>query len=391
MKKNNTTIFLLCLLTLLTFLVIFCACDKKEETTIIDDIICEEYLDIDNIGVDLTTYTFPENIQVLKFEDFVNSTGAVDLVIPESVVDIEMRAFYNSEIVSLTFNSNPRLMDNLKDCLEAFKKCENLKKVVFPAMANVASGMFGGCKNLEEVDFVFFGSVGAGAFRDCEKLQNFDFAKCYTVGDGAFNKIAEVYLPSAQEILANSKSSGYNPFSMSEEEYADRSDQQKFMDIMYSRRNSRPFRENAVLEKITFAEDYTEIEPFMFYKCSSLETVVFEGNKIYRIRNNAFLLCENLKNISFGSYMRIIEEGAFGLCKSLTEIILPEGLTEIQLYAFSGCEKLKELHLPSTASKFGNCGSSEEIGVIASDYTKIIVGENTYWSSYEKRDEHDYI
>ena len=397
MKKFNFRIVILILLALL-LISLLCAC-KDEDTTIVDTLERIEinveplpgdpYRVNDKIGIDLTTYVFPEDKTVIESGEFENSTGKINLVIPESIVAIRPRAFYNSEIVSITFNSNSFLQRNMVNSSAAFMKCENLKKVVFKNYAQIAPKMFMGCRSLETVEGPFFPSIGPSAFYDCESLQNFDFSKCIEIEDLAFNKVREAVLPSAEEIFVNMEKTDYK-CGLSDEEFGKFSLEYKKVYISNQKKNSFPFGYNSELISVTLPEDITVIKAHAFTECISLKTVIFKG-KIEKIEWDAFSNCKSLETIDVGTDLKTIEAFAFWL-SGLVEIDLPEGLIEIQAHAFCDCESLNTLRLPSTVSDIGYAKFSNivEINEIASKNTTIIVGDNPFWAGYPKADEHTY-
>ena len=393
MKKFNFRIVILILLALL-FISLLCAC-KDEDTTIVDPI--ENFIDplpgdlypiSDKIGIDLTTYVFPEDKTVIEANEFENSTGKIDLVIPESIIAIRPGAFYNSEIVSVTFNSNAFLQRNMTDSYYAFKKCENLKKIVFKDYAHIATAMFMGCKNLETVEGPFFPTIGERAFYDCDNLQNFDFSKCIEIGTRAFNKIKIAVLPNAEEIFVNMDKTNFKFDFMSDEQFSKLTPDNKKFFISKYKKNSFPFAYNRELISVTLPEDITVIKDHAFTECVSLSTVNIKGN-LEKIEWEAFSICKSLETIDLGTDLKTIEFGVFWQ-SGLVEIDLPEGLIEIQALAFCDCENLDNLRLPSTVKIFGSNNYTDNKLEIASVNTKIIVGNNPYWASYEKADEHTY-
>ena len=74
----------------------------------------------------------------------------------------------------------------------------------------------------------------------------------------------------------------------------------------------------------------------------------------------SFKGCENLKTVSIGSEVQIINESAFSLCKELEIAVIPDGLSEIGAMAFYNCEKLKNVRIGNGVSEiksktFYNC------------------------------------
>lgn len=86
--------------------------------------------------------------------------------------------------------------------------------------------------------------------------------------------------------------------------------------------------------------------------------VVWEG---------AFSGCENLRTVTLGENVKVLEKGAFEWCSNLAEITLNEGLVEIGEYAFQECG-LTTVTLPSSVKylkneAFRNCAYLQEVNL----------------------------
>ena len=81
----------------------------------------------------------------------------------------------------------------------------------------------------------------------------------------------------------------------------------------------------------------------VFLNCTSLETVVFNGNKVTKIEKRTFKNCESLKTVKLNNNkIEYIAYQAFENCKSLKKINLPSSLRVIGNSAFdsSGLESV---------------------------------------------------
>ncbi|MCH5215760.1 MAG: leucine-rich repeat domain-containing protein, partial [Muribaculaceae bacterium] len=65
------------------------------------------------------------------------------------------------------------------------------------------------------------------------------------------------------------------------------------------------------------------------------------------ISDGAFVGCNNLKSVKFGSSVSYIGGGAFSGCSGLTSITIPNSVTEIGYAAFSGCDNIQHVEFTS--------------------------------------------
>lgn len=108
-----------------------------------------------------------------------------------------------------------------------------------------------------------------------------------------------------------------------------------------------------------------------FLSCENLRNVeLSEG--IATIENSAFLNCKNLSKIHIPGSVKVIGERAFQYCDNLKNVTISQGVTTIQDSAFGWCESLEVLNLPASISKIGDgivydCTALKKINVEASN------------------------
>ena len=149
------------------------------------------------------------------------------------------------------------------------------------------------------------------------------------------------------------------------------------------------FVDGALQAELTTPTTITEIKPYAFYSCTSIERLVITDN-IISIGEQAFMynwklaqivVADGLKSIKDGafrysgitkvSFAQGLEEiGAFAFAQNfdLEEVILPDGVTEIGKAAFFNCPELKRVTLGEgivsiNESVFGGANKLESINI----------------------------
>ena len=125
---------------------------------------------------------------------------------------------------------------------------------------------------------------------------------------------------------------------------------------------------------LIIAAHVTEILPSCFngsgpmnQKNKTIEKVIFEGNNLTTIGDNAFIACNNLKEIHFPDSLESIESNAFNSC-GFEEIKLPNNITNIGAMVFANCSYLKTVDIPSSLTVisyglFSNCKKLQNITI----------------------------
>ena len=108
------------------------------------------------------------------------------------------------------------------------------------------------------------------------------------------------------------------------------------------------FLTNTRIKKVVLPDTIKTIE-YQAFDSSSLEEIVIPESVTY-IGPYAFQLCNNLKNITFPSKIKVIEAATCYGCKNLTQVIVPEGIQSIYTEAFAYCDKLENVKLPDSVT-----------------------------------------
>lgn len=97
------------------------------------------------------------------------------------------------------------------------------------------------------------------------------------------------------------------------------------------------------LDKIELPSTVEYIDCGAFQFCSNVSSVVFKGNKLKTISENAFTHLHKLKELVIPDGVETIETSAFNSCVNLEIISLPESIKNIEELAFKNCPSIKKI------------------------------------------------
>ena len=275
---------------------------------------------------------------------YIKAKPVKDLVIPESVTEINDYAFYGCSIDSIKIE-NPQVCighsvfeqskyltneENWKDgalyagdtlikvkpeaavgsykvqagttiiCGGAFEECNRLLRVELPeGLVAIGAEAFDGCIYLNEINFPSSVTV----------IENFAFANC--------ENLSNVVIPSGIKKL------GAGAFSMCKS-----------------------------LTSIVIPEGITKIERYTFYFCYGLTNVVIP-NTVTSIESYAFCYCEDLQSIVIPDSVTTIEDDAFINCSQLQTVVIGKGLAHVGDMAFDCCESIERVYYKGSKSDWG--------------------------------------
>jgi len=107
------------------------------------------------------------------------------------------------------------------------------------------------------------------------------------------------------------------------------------------------FDSHLSLTEIEIPSNIKVIGKEAFIGCENLrELVLNEG--LEEIGENAFEDCTSLKTLEIPSSVKKIGDMAFYNCESLEEVIIDDGITELQSKTFYGCDSLEGIKLPNS-------------------------------------------
>jgi len=229
------------------------------------------------------------DIAALPRQAFYKSTNVENLILPNTLITIGEKMFYQSKLKSVVISASVETIE-----AAAFNGCSSLATVTFEKGSHLKTigsrydyGAFSGCSTLTSIEIpASVETIEASAFKGCSSLATVTFeqgSNLKTIGGGY------------------SSESYYGAFSGC-----------------------------STLTSIEIPASVETIEASAFKGCSSLATVTFEQGS-------------NLKTIGGGYSSESYYEafyGAFSGCRALTSIEIPASVETIEASAFKGCSSL---------------------------------------------------
>lgn len=301
----------------------------------------------------LTEVILPDSLTSIP--DYLFSDIPLEKVnMPESLVRIGSEAFKNTNITEIEFPENLAWIGSY-----AFQGSD-LKHVVFTdSILIVDVGILSGCESLESVTVPFYrtpvgnwderwsegipsscpyiynnGETGLAYMRTSEGSAGINGYICCGLPEGATD--TEVIIPATHNGLP-------------------------VIGIAAS-----AFRDMTSLVSVSIPDSVISIGDNAFSGCSSLALDELPA-ELQEIGASAFSGCSSLAVSAFPEKLKSIGFSAFWNT-ALTSAILPEGLESIGNNAFVLCESIKEAYIPESVTDvgnniFGNCSALEKITV----------------------------
>ncbi|MBO5702375.1 MAG: leucine-rich repeat protein [Clostridia bacterium] len=344
---------------------------------------------------EIESITIPEGVTKIGTLAFSGCTNLKSIYIPASVTSIAENAFDNCPALeSITVAEANENYSGNGNCLfykktgvlflgckttvipndgsvntiasGAFVAIPGLRELVIPeGVTTVAKGAITGCSDLEKISLsASLSSFELGALKNCPALAEI------TVSDKNETYIAKdnclIHVVNKQLVLGCKTS--IIPADGSVKYVSD-----------YSFSGSG-------ITTIEFPEKVTEIKPYSFENCRSLESFAILNASLLSIGDYAFSGCTKLSSFTLPKYLDTIGKSAFRGCTALTELDLSSAsLESIGESAFRDCTSLVSLKINRdsswgsssvsvSASAFEGCTALREVELNGS-------GRVSFWGS----------
>ena len=277
---------------------------------------------------------------------------AVNLVIPDGVTEIEVKAFRQcKKLESVVFPNSVNYIP--ASCFTGSYFGITLRSVSIPAHVSIGDRAFMFCQSLESVTITKGGEtvappredarIGEEAFSSCFALKRFEFPDgIRSIGNNAF-----LSCPLESAILPDSVTSiGENAFSGAAIKTVKLPAGITFI-------GSRAFLGCTSLKYLELPPVLIDIGADAFSNCNALEHFKLPQGISTIIQRGMFSYCRNLKTVELPGGITAIGETAFEGCSALKEISLPDSIETIGYRAFAACENLEKITLPANLKKIG--------------------------------------
>lgn len=294
------------------------------------------------------TLTLGKNLRTIGESAFCESRYTGSLTIPDSVVEIGERAFYQCENLNGTLTLGRSLRTIGK---EAFYWCAFTGSLTIPeGVAEIADGAFSSLHQFNR-DGMFNGTltlpstlktIGAEAFAYT------DFSGELLIPDGVTSIGANAFAKcdgfgGTLSLPDSVKTVGESAFYLCEG-----------------------------FTGLKLSAGLTKIERYSFAHMYGLKTKVVIPEGVTEIGESAFS-CSYMPSVRLPSTLKKIEKQAFMYAYNLTKITLPDGLETIGDEAFSGCHPRNAVVLPASIKSIGKKAFDRD-GAIYGNLNEIPVG-----------------
>ena len=251
---------------------------------------------------------------------YLNDELVTDLVIPDSVTSIGVKAFYKcSGLTSVTIGNGVTSIG-----VEAFRGCSGLTSITIPDnVTSIGEYAFCGCSGLISVTIGNgVTSIGVEAFRGCSGLTSITIGNgVASIGSWAFSNCSRLTEIHITDLAAWCNING-------------------LCELMeYESNNKKLYLGEKLVTDLVIPDSVTSIGNYAFRGCSGLISVTI-GNGVTSIGVEAFSGCSGLTSVTIGNGVTSIGSCAFSGCNGLTSVTIPNNVASIDVCAFSGCTEL---------------------------------------------------
>ena len=300
----------------------------------------------------LTSIEIPNSVTSIGNYAFRECSGLTSVTIPNSVTSIEETAFYGcSSLIKIMLNSNAIASKSYKSSPSGLKDVfgDQVKEfVIGNDVTSIGDYAFSGYSALSSIEIPkSIISIGNNAFSGCSALTSIEIPNSVTsIGYDAFYGCSGELIVNCN--ISNASSQYQSGFSGS-----------SFSSLIIGNEveviGEYAFYGCSSLNSVTIGNNVKSIGYRAFYGCSSLIKVKLNSNAIV---SKAYSLYSSVKNI-FDSQVKeciigddVTSIGAYVFygCSSLNSVTIGNNVTSIGNYAFCECSGLTSVTIPNSVS-----------------------------------------
>lgn len=232
----------------------------------------------------------PEGVEVIKEFAFATANNIEEVILPNSLKEIEMHAFFSCKIKRISI---PSSVSKIGEGAFSYSQLERV--IISEGIEYLPKSIFYGCGKLESVKLpASLRNIPMEAFYDCYKIKSIDLPNgIRAIGDSAFSgciSLERIYLP---------------------------------LTVMYLGRYT--FQQCRSLKEIVIPEEVIGIPEMCFYDCSDLKKVELP-HTLRCIMRMSFGNCYGFK-ITIPANVDYIDNEAFCQCNDM-QIEVPNKLAD---------------------------------------------------------------
>lgn len=134
-----------------------------------------------------------------------------------------------------------------------------------------------------------------------------------------------------------------------------------------------PFYSIANLKNLTFGENVGVVDKYMFSYCTGLEELYLPDN-IESVGLWGFRGCSSLKKVRFSEKLSQVSDYGFSECTSLDNVVFPASMTSVADNSFSNCTSLKKLNLGKSLMIIGPAAFKNDAAIEGIELPETLYG-----------------
>lgn len=331
----------------------------------------------------------PQGVEIIGGRAFEHKNNPQEIIIPNTITEIEAEAFYNSSLKKICFTDSVKHIDH-----GAFMHCKALMSIKLPSGLTVVTyEILAYCTSIQQIDIpkgVI--EIEYSAFRNCCSLKHIQIPNNVEhIGESAFSgctNLQSIIIPEKITIVERETFYGCTslkkvqlPSNVTEIRECAFSTCQSLTDICLPE-GLKKLRNRALgftnLKRIVIPSTIEYISDFAFHGCRELEEIELSGDNPYYTVNDGVLYdkactklikfppAKKVKTFTTPKSVKEIGNTAFSFCRHLEEVVITDNVSKVNLGAFYGCNNLKKVLFEGTLDSvekqaFEGCVSLQSI------------------------------